>query len=157
MSNKNKRYPWSHAQRGDEPIAEAVYAGPSLSEEDPDAAMNDVYAGPEFFGISEEPEDPEDNEETEVIDGDSPDDCVNSSEGTPDLTPPSDSAMFMAVYAGPDYFSGVSSNIGAYMDSPESAESPVKKGRFCHECGSPVGEKARFCSACGVRLIDEQN
>lgn len=55
----------------------------------------------------------------------------------------------MTVYAGPDYFSGKSSQAG---QSLPMAASPIKEvERFCPVCGAKA-VKGKFCTECGARL-----
>ena len=129
-----KKYPWIKSIFGRKKknrSAEGVYAGPEHFEKDSeakcvyagpeyfgknDAAMEEVYAGPEFFerdpDLSEEPED------AAPAPGGSDEGKMPIFDGVP-VEPPKFPQM-MCVYAGPEYFSGQQTCVGA--PAPEGVD-----------------------------------
>ncbi|MCR4682952.1 MAG: hypothetical protein K5647_06405 [Clostridiales bacterium] len=169
-----------------------VYAGPERDRDDDrdggrdggrdgenDAGIEEVYAGPEFFGEPEEVADEAADEATtkatgEVTeeDGGSTEDAANEapeaaeeekseseatgSEKAKDADPrPAGPDLppqtFMAVYAGPAYFNGEKDRLG-FMSVGGFAPAPFKISEFCPDCGSGAREGDRFCRSCGRKL-----
>ena len=89
-------------------------------------ALNDVYAGPEFF------------EERGPMEG------VYAGPSKPE--PP-----VMCTYAGPDFYNGANNGMrfGAY------APAATGSSKFCPDCGTPVKAENKFCPECGASLVRE--
>ncbi len=146
---KNKGiYPWikSIFEKQKRNPAEAVYAGPEYFSRDP--ATEEVYAGPGFFekGDPDEPiiEEEEQSEEQKPID------LVYA--GPEKIERPPEPVM-MAVYAGPEYFSGQSGRLGSFapsVEEPKEEDETVADGKKCPRCGHTCPEDAPFCSECGT-------
>ena len=166
-----------------------VYAGPPVHESDDadNGQFEEVYAGPEFFedpepGVENTETVPEDMSESvtsaektaEVTDGE---DAGAGSEpdSREDIRPYNDMSMFMAVYAGPQYFSDIKDQRGVYIPPEQMAEmmnkpfsgsgtngnsdgtdngidGADKSVKCCHECGTPLKENAKFCHECGTQV-----
>ena len=160
-----------------------VYAGPDRDggrnggqkDGENDAGIEEVYAGPEFFGEPEEVTD----EVTEEATGENPEEDCGSTGDAANDTPAeaeedkSESAAagsekakdadprpagpefppqtFMAVYAGPAYFNGENDRLG-FMSVGGFAPAPFKISEFCPDCGAGAREGDRFCRSCGRKL-----
>lgn len=130
-----KKYPWikSIFGRKKKGSAEGVYAGPEHFEKDgeakcvyagpeyfekkrDDVVMEEVYAGPEFFerdpDLSGEPE------EAEPVPEESGDEQLPNFDDLPKVPP--EIQQMMCVYAGPEYFSGQQTCVGA--PAPEGVD-----------------------------------
>lgn len=140
-----------------------------------DAGIEEVYAGPEFFGEPEEVADEATGEATgknPEEDGGSTEDAANEapevaeeekagaeaagSEKAKDADPrPAGPEFppqtFMAVYAGPAYFNGENDRLG-FMSVGGFAPAPFKISEFCPDCGAGAREGDRFCRSCGRKL-----
>ena len=164
-----------------------VYAGPERDvgrnggrkDGENDAGIEEVYAGPEFFGEPEEVTYEVTEEATDEATGENPEeDCGSTGDGAND-TPAeaeedkSESAAagsekakdadprpagpefppqtFMAVYAGPAYFNGENDRLG-FMSVGGFAPAPFKISEFCPDCGAGAREGDRFCRSCGRKL-----
>lgn len=140
---------------GPAPIGRApigrVYAGPEPETdtgtggagplERPEAEIEDVYAGPEFFCAGEEP-------------GEAPGSEAEEEAEKPDLPPfpGPDPTQFLCVYAGPEYFSGMNKPIGQYVPNASFAQPGSVK---CGACGFFAPPGAKFCPECGRPLVKE--
>lgn len=148
---KERKYPFCKAEKNDSaPVTE------------------DVYAGPEFFGVRSAP-DSEPEEAPPVPDSD-----ITSSENAekqengpgeekkdspeppkggfaPYPGPPPQT--FMCVYAGPEFFSGRQGPpAGAYTPPQQDVYS-----KYCPTCGTPAYKKAKFCTECGYVFLKEDS
>ena len=139
--------------RKKKPEMPEVYGDPRSHAQTPapesEAEILDVYAGPEYFGISDQG------------DPDAPSDLPSRAEPDPSemlmvyAGPPAAWPNMMAVYAGPDYFANRKDNgIGFIQTSTDSsperpAEMPeLKEGQwFCPMCGAL--NSGKFCIECG--------
>lgn len=161
-----------------------VYAGPDRDggwkDGENDAGIEEVYAGPEFFGEPEEVTDEVTEEATDEATGEvteedgggteeapkeapapAEEDEKSESEGTgsgkTDASAPRPSGpdlppqTFMAVYAGPAYFNGENDRLG-FMSVGGFAPAPFKISEFCPDCGAGAREGDRFCRSCGRKL-----
>lgn len=161
-----------------------VYAGPDRDRDgdrdgENDAGIEEVYAGPEFFGEPEEVTDEVTEEATDEATGENPEEDGGSTGDAANETPAeaeedkSESAAagsekakdadprpagpefppqtFMAVYAGPAYFNGENDRLG-FMSVGGFAPAPFKISEFCPDCGAGAREGDRFCRSCGRKL-----
>ena len=159
-----------------------VYAGPDRDGDrdgENDAGIEEVYAGPEFFGEPEEVTDEVTEEATDEATGENPEEDGGSTGDAANETPAeaeedkSESAAagsekakdadprparpefppqtFMAVYAGPAYFNGENDRLG-FMSVGGFAPAPFKISEFCPDCGAGAREGDRFCRSCGRKL-----
>lgn len=157
MTDK-KKYPWSKlsSQKKMRSVASGVYAGPDFfKKENPDAMMEDVYAGPE--PADEEPVDPESVEEPCT---EEPKDTGHEEEAppVPENLPVPPPEMFMCVYAGPEYFNPTPDapprGFSGPPSPPPQPDPPAPGERACPICGGAVGDKDPFCRHCGSLLKD---
>ena len=93
----------------------------------------EVYAGPEYFARSA-PDSPEE-------DAPLPEEDEENAKTQKFIPPP---PQMMAVYAGPDFFSG-KQPAGAYVPLPDNK-------KRCRNCGALTEESFKFCSNCGIGL-----
>ena len=162
----------------DAPATDGVYAGPEFfgmeandgadagSTHSDDPVMEEVYAGPEFFGAPTD--DPTDEGEFSFDDAvaDGADDGVSPDEKQTedvDLLPPDGifpqppPEMFMATYAGPEFFSNNGGGAFAPAPIPDApAAAQVLEGDmiYCPSCGMAI-HRAKFCSECGTVLPED--
>lgn len=134
MADKEKKkYPWNKIIKR--------RPGPALT----------VYAGPEYFAKKNKPqnepgaEQPASAEFEGVYAG--PEPPVEVKNG-----PPYDPSQFMAVYAGPEFFSGPDSRpAGAFAPVPNGPDEPCLK-TYCPQCGKEISPFDKKCGACGYEF-----
>jgi hypothetical protein len=130
-----------------------------------------VYAGPEYFGIKDEPEeDKNPEEEKEPEEEKAPEEEKDpEEEKKPEIPPEVYKNMFddrsykpyEAVYAGPQYMmayagpqlnpnNGMNGFIGGMMPQ----QPPEEKKKKCESCGAEMPVTAKFCGKCGAKFKD---
>ena len=156
MSEKDKKkYPWSRIFR-----RKKERSGEIKGEQDPkkdknEADIEEVYAGPGYFGGREE--DPDDDPIAAVYDGPEYFESLDPPvEEAPEIMDP----PIMMVYAGPEYFASrtkLSGDPGEKTDGGKNEGETVKeqdkdkKVKFCCACGMPIDASARICPECGEK------
>lgn len=157
MAKNRGFYPWLKSIFGKKvPPATCVYAGPEQMnkrprDNDDRKVMEEVYAGPGYFGPGTEEPDPEELEDAENVEELTKLDGAEGAECSPVFgqIPPEripDPREFMCVYAGPEYFN---------RGSSEGVAGVAVKTRPCDKCGEEYPDGNLQCPVCGARRVFE--